>query len=218
MINVYGLWFPDPDAAVKWPVDPKDVAPGGTYQLDQYEACMKRCRRRHLAVDVGAHVGSWARLLARDFEWLIAFEPYPPFFACLERNLAARGNVTLRQQAVGEISGPAGLIFGPNEAPRLAPDGQANMPTSMVALDDCGFVDLDFLKIDVEGYEAGVLHGAEELIERDHPVVRLEQHPSAPYRPQDHGFAWDEALDFLRIRGYQVDKIGKIDWLCWRAP
>jgi hypothetical protein len=41
-------------------------------------------------------------------------------------------------------------------------------------IDDMGFTDVRFIKIDVEGHEDAVIDGALAVIERDHPVLYVE--------------------------------------------
>jgi hypothetical protein len=43
-----------------------------------------------------------------------------------------------------------------------------------VRIDDMGFTDVRFIKIDVEGHENAVIDGALDTIKRDHPVLFVE--------------------------------------------
>ncbi|RWD13572.1 MAG: FkbM family methyltransferase, partial [Mesorhizobium sp.] len=46
-------------------------------------------------------------------------------------------------------------------------------------LDSFGLAGIDFLKIDVEGFEKPILEGGEQTIRRERPVIIIEQKPTA---------------------------------------
>lgn len=85
--------------------------------LDRHEpetsAHLDRLVRPGMTVlDIGAHVGYYARRLARlvgDQGRVIAFEPHPRTYAVLMKNIAAAPNVTALQLAVAEAEGTAEL-------------------------------------------------------------------------------------------------------------
>src|SRR5688572_22008568 len=66
----------------------------GTYQYPKIEAALDVISQRgpggrgH-AVDVGAHVGLWSRILATHFDAVTAFEPIPEFCDCFLLNVTA---------------------------------------------------------------------------------------------------------------------------------
>jgi FkbM family methyltransferase len=66
---------------------------------------------------------------------------------------------------------------------------QTLVPVTMRTIDSYGFNDVDFIKIDVEGAELGVLRGATETIKRCRPAVQMEimekQCSQFGYAPQD---------------------------------
>lgn len=66
---------------------------------------------------------------------------------------------------------------------------QTLVPVTMRTIDSYGFDDVDFIKIDVEGAELGVLRGAVETIKRCRPAVQMEimekQCKLFGYTPQD---------------------------------
>lgn len=207
---VHGIWMPDPTPDIAQPVAIKDIKPDGTYEGEKYLNCMAQCAQRRTAVDVGAHVGTWSRLLAKDFEYVIAFEPYPDFVRCFRKNVVAT-NVQLRERAVGDRAGPAKLTIGPHAPPRI---GEHGINVYETALDLEDLKNVDFIKMDVEGYELAVLRGAREILQRDHPVVRLEQHPKV--NPMHYGFGWLEAVKFLQGLGAKLVWNDGVDYcLAW---
>ena len=147
----------------------------GTYQLAKLRAALAVSPRRGLAVDVGAHVGLWTRILAMEFAAVAAIEPMPEHAECLRLNTAHQPNVTLHELALGEeVAGK--LSFERSEegiaTARVAVFGDC---VPACRLDDLSLSGVDFLKIDCEGYELFVVRGGEETIRRDRPTVVIEQ-------------------------------------------
>jgi len=71
----------------------------------------------------------------------------------------------------------------------------------MIALDSLALTDIDLIELDLEGYEYDALLGAKETIERNKPVLIIEN-------------AADEVKQFLSTLGYvEWKKINRLDSL-----
>ena len=140
-----------------------------------------------VVLDIGANIGCTALLFAQRARRVIAFEPSPSTFDLLRRNVkrAAVGNVELRNHALGSRAERSQLTFAANNraggfvsAGTATSAGHVTEPISIVRLDDLAEAlaldRLDFVKIDVEGFEQSVLDGARDTIGRFEPVVALE--------------------------------------------
>lgn len=163
-----------------------------------------------VAVDVGAAQGLFTWILSRKSRSVYAFEP-GKMLGRLMRSATLLSNVTFQQQAVGDERRCVSL-FTPQSGVFGATVSQSNPATksSRVAVDQVLQVTLDealaeplgsgrsvdFLKIDVEGYELNVLRGSDRLIDRCHPVVLCEI--ERRHNPQTA-----EVLDHLRNAGYR---------------
>lgn len=144
------------------------------YQAQHIQQSMNLCRSRRVALDVGAHVGFWSYYLAMGFQSVQAFEPSELFASCFVRNVRAK-NVVLHRVALGETQKLVGLEITPENtgATHVRLDGSGAI--QMRRLDDFALQDVDFIKIDVEGYERLVLEGGRETLLRCRPVVIIEQ-------------------------------------------
>lgn len=136
--------------------------------------------------DVGANVGQSAEEYLRHFPGaaIYCFEPVKATFQQLERNLKGRAILHCSGFAaapgVGQIS-----IDGPSEMRTLI--HSAEEPTEAVELqtldgfcESAGVQQIDFLKIDTEGYDLEVLEGAKRLLQEQRvAVIQVEagMHP-----------------------------------------
>lgn len=173
------------------------------------EACVPFFGRRRRALDIGAHVGFWSWWLSRHFARVDAFEPQPLLQECLRANVDA-ANVTLHDMALGEHAGAASTEFDPaNTGMSHLVEGTAgSIPVRR--LDEFGFDDVDFVKLDAEGYELFVLQGGIETLKRNHPVVLVEQ---AEWNAR-YGVEYLAAVTFLEALGArQLARLSNYDFL-----
>jgi FkbM family methyltransferase len=151
------------------------------------------------AVDVGGWYGPWTRRLSGPARRVVTVEPVPH----LARLLAATAppNVRVIQAAAGDRPGTARLWLPPGDPGdrgvsslvRREIHTQA-LPVRVVALDDLGLRNVDFIKIDVDGSELAVLRGATALLSRDRPALFVElESRIQPITP---------VVTYLRLLGY----------------
>lgn len=153
------------------------------------------------AVDVGAWWGPWTAALAKRCPEVHAFEPQPQLAADLRR--WAPPNVTIHETALAAEAG-SGSLQRPNDragADALASlrpiESSESVPVEVRRLDDLGFRDVGFLKIDVEGLELDVLRGAASTIATSQPRIMIE----IEQRHLDG--AIDVVFDWFRDQGYR---------------
>ena len=133
-------------------------------------------------VDVGANLGLTtvlAHLLVEDAR-ILSLEP-SRVYDCLVETVAL--NRIARQRSlrlcVGEIDGETLFVEAlDSSASHRVLDGKRGVAVPVRRLDTivakCGFDRVDFVKIDVEGFEQQVLNGMTEVIERHAPLVLME--------------------------------------------
>lgn len=170
----------------------------GTFELGHLPACLDACKGRRVALDIGAHVGSWSKALSEDFETVHSFEADPDNFHCLTVNSPASIN---HHNAVGNDDKAVHIQESDrgNTGNGYIQDGGE---VQMIRLDDAMNLDaLDFMKIDVEGYEPEVLRGAEGLIKQFKPVILIEQTPGTDMR---YGESYLKAGEILESWGYTL--------------
>lgn len=150
------------------------------YQADEAEDTLARVfplvTTFDVAIDGGAHVGSWSVLMAGRFARVLAFEPNPVTNDILSRNVLPYPNIELRRQAL--LDRHCRAIMKPNKTGRrlsawwVEPAKRGDVEA--VAIDDIGLENVGLIKLDLEGAEPLALIGAKATIARCRPVLVVE--------------------------------------------
>lgn len=160
MIEIAGLSWPN-DVGTKWH--------HSLIHVRSVEWAIARCKQRRTVVQAGGNVGLWPRRLAEAFERVITFEPDAISRECMVANLPVP--VDVRSEALGAHAGWLSFQRESLGSHHISPQGDSVPVTTVDALD---LADLDFLQLDVEGYEWHALKGARETLARCRPLVQVE--------------------------------------------
>ena len=140
---------------------------------------------------------------------MYCFEPEPENFAELEANLRSNhlDNCHAIQSAVGAQEGTVTFATGLNGF--VAPEGTPGLAVPVIPLDQ--FIAqrrlprVDFVKIDVEGFEVDVLNGMTATLSRpDKPILYVEVHARGEF-PQEQtraASASSSRAHYRNIRAY----------------
>jgi FkbM family methyltransferase len=162
-----------------------------------------------LSVDVGANSGQYAAFLARHNKTCVAFEPNPALAREIEETFGKSG-VRVHACALSdkdqEVTLSIPVLDGVERAALATIESEnhvCDLPTRTVAvrcrlLDDFKLEPVGVVKIDAEGHELAVLHGAKALIERDRPSFMIEAEER--HKPGSVG----AIRDFLESQGYRA--------------
>ena len=204
----HGWWFPDHEAHLQaWMAHPKNklILNGRqAYQGKKQVAALRHCKQHRVAIDVGGHVGLWSFNLAHEFGTVFAFEPVAAHRECFEKNMVGVGqHVHLKAMALGAEEGSVSIKSEHGSSGNSTVAGKGDIP--MHTLDSLELQDVDFMKIDVEGFEANVVAGGEHTIRTFKPVIIVEQKRDFGSR---YGFKPQAAVVLLQSWGYkQVEEI-----------
>jgi FkbM family methyltransferase len=212
MIEHYGWYFPNFDTHFPKMLK-KSVDRGGPaeYQLPVRKRSIELCQSRRTAIDVGANVGLWSRDLIDNFAKVVAFEPVDIFRECLEKNVSGP-NFFISPYALGDQDTQATMIIteGNTGHSHLDPTTIGSGDVTVVKLDNLNIDNVDYIKIDCEGYEYRVLQGAEKTIKTWQPIVVVEQKPHDAYSSQ---YGQHAAINLLQSWGMtRLDQV-KDDWI-----
>lgn len=165
------------------------------YISDQYGSLIKGS----VIVDVGGNIGNHSRYFEEYLnpKCVHTFEPDPDNFRLLKKNVH-KPTTFLHNRALGNENKEVGLYNwnqNNNSGTVAVTEGTGTM---MVRLDDFSLRDVALLKVDVEGFEADVLRGAELTIKACRPVVFIEPNKQ-------------DAIDLLKSYGYSEGKTFEVD-------
>lgn len=157
------------------------------------------------AVDVGANFGLYAGRLSQLCPTVHAFEPIPWLAAALEQKV--RANVTVHNVALSDRCGETVMRIPIEDNCLTTIDDSNKLPpglfvrevtTKIARMDDVIAEPVGFIKIDVEGHELAVLHGALGTIRNNRPTMIIESTKS-------HNPACPEAvIELLAGEGYSA--------------
>ena len=192
----------------------KSIMHTGIYDLALSEILWVLAEKGNTCVDIGANIGYTSMLMAERVGSegsVTSFEPNPNLLTRLKFNLAlyiASGNIQLNEFALSDQNGEAFLnipdqsLHNDGTASVVLSANEKSVPIQLKTLDDSinPHVNIDLLKIDVEGHELNVFKGAIQLLlaKRIKHIVfeENESYPSA-------------VSNFLDEYGYTILRIQK---------
>jgi len=162
-------------------------------------------------IDIGANFGYYSVQMAKRMRQkgrVYAFEPNPTTCALLKYNLSLNElkNVEPIECALGDQEGSASLSCrSDNSGAAAVIQGFGIKVTTLDDFAATRSLDrLDFIKIDVEGFEEKMLNGAARTLQRFHPTILIELNPPTLHK---NGSSPKRVVDLLRTLGYDIFEI-----------
>jgi FkbM family methyltransferase len=146
-----------------------------SYEARYRQEIVKHLPNQRTFVDVGANVGIWSLPMTKHFKKIISYEPSRQNIECIKSNIPT--GIELREKAVADFNGTAefhqaGKNCGDG---KLCRDGVSPSYTvPVVKLDDENLTEVDFVKIDTQGWELDVLKGMHNIITTQRPWIMFE--------------------------------------------
>ena len=154
-------------------------------------------------IQAGGHCGAYPFSFTEFFDMVFTFEPNALNFHCLVNNCQG-DNIIKMNVALGKASGrvQSVVISNNNTGMNKVKDaGNSKHYIPMIALDSLGLTDIGLIELDLEGYEYDALLGAKKTIQKNKPVLIIEN-------------ADDQVKKFLSTLGYvEWKKINRLDSL-----
>lgn len=176
----------------------------GSYEAGKMARFAASLRLGHVVYDIGANVGIYtlaASRLVGPGGRVIAVEPLPRNVAFLSRHVQMNRcrNTTILQLALSNENGTTAFEVSTNPSQGHI-FSKGGLQVRVARLDDVAKAENlpppDVIKMDVEGSEAKVLEGAEDIIGHHRPLIFLATHGSE---------VKSDCLAWLRSRGYLVE-------------
>jgi FkbM family methyltransferase len=176
-----------------------------SFESEETHLCRALVGQGDLCMDVGAHIGYYSLLLSRRVGpsgRVIAIEPDPDNHQLLSRNCAREiraGLVSTFQAALGHRGGKAKLYKSKDSTAmhRLYPSiccSDESIEVPVITGDSLRVTGIDFLKIDIEGYEVPALKGLRETVANSPGVKILSEF--SPLAMLEAGYS---ALGFIEM-------------------
>lgn len=203
-------------AGLKWVLNPADYAQEGIFWLgeaDRYEIrhILRLLPRDAVIFGVGANIGYYSLTLAHRLgpaATIYSFEPNPPTLARLYRHVEMNGfrNIHIQGVGLGDHEGSARIQerSGNSGMATLREGDGATVTTLDRFVEQNEITRLDFMKVDIEGYEARMLAGGRKTLATLRPIVQIELNPSAL---RAAGSTVREITGALRDSGYELYEV-----------
>ena len=188
----------------------------GQYQRSNWTFAQSILPQFRNCIDIGSNNACNAVNYALEFEWVECFEPTPLAQQLWHNTVRDNGvsNVTLHTEALAEYSGTTEIIthqyngghnhlahYDKNPRADRSRLGRNTVEVTVNRLDDYEFERVDFVKIDVEGYEWFVLQGAQATIARERPLLQLE---IVANQCRKFNYRAEEMIEWIRNLDYRV--------------
>jgi len=180
--------------------------------LSFLNAVLTKMKPGFVAIDIGTNEGGFTN------HWLMhgagtvhAFEPVPAVFKRLYANFGTNRNVVLNNLAVSDRKGVVrGVqILGAHTLadPRIAKmdialedTGPFDMETTTLDSYAASLPQIDFIKLDVDGYEFHALRGMAGVLAKHRPPVMIE----LSFLPRKLGESCESMIDWIYAAGYKL--------------
>ena len=182
--------------------EPTYLEDAGGGQQAQRDTALEYIKQWRVCLDIGSNIGQWTRPLAKRFDSVVCFEPNPNFRECFTKNIT-EGNVLLWPVGLSDREHKAKQDF--NSTVLQNQDGDIDCRT----LDSFALTNVDFVKIDVDGFEVPLLTGARETLSNNNPVINIEM------KRDKRNNITQKCESILKELGYKFQKRTKSDevWL-----
>jgi FkbM family methyltransferase len=158
------------------------------------------CGRKNLVVQAGGNAGLYPKQYSQLFQSVVTLEPDYRNFTCLCCNVTEE-NVVKYQAAVGDVESSIELETNPrwNETNTGALKIKGHGDIKQITIDSLN-LDPDLIHLDIEGFEAFALLGAQATIARSKPLIVLETNGSG----DEYGWPQEKIDILLRSWNYEI--------------
>jgi FkbM family methyltransferase len=215
-------WFNTEDIAIHY--TSKEYIERRVWMLGDYEPEVNSVFKAFVPIkgtvlDIGANIGINSIRLSKCVTLegkVYSFEPIPFNQKRLEKNLLLNSvqNVSVAPIALGLNNEEVRVLFNEQEenmgAISLRNQNEEGILVQVRNGDDWikenNIEKLDFMKIDVEGFEWNVISGLKETIGRDHPRILIEWDLNYLLYSGKSADEWQQFIDKFDYRIYQINR------------
>lgn len=181
-----------------------------------FDIACKYLKSKRVVLDIGAHIGTTVVRYAKHFETVHAFEP--AYYEILKRNVEHLDNVIIHPVAASNISEKrimqksnknSGCTLIQTESNKKiltnSRFSKKEIPIECIPIDSLNISNVDFVKMDTEGFVLPVLQGmTETLKQNNYPLLMIEFNSLNTNRA--------ECMNFIKNLGYQQIDHNDVDF------
>ena len=201
---------------------------GYRWEEHQHDIIDKYLNKNSIAIEGGSHIGTISIKLAKTCKKIYCFEPIKNTFDLLSFNMINNCSVNkykLFNKGLGEInkneyiqwispesacsSGLTNNLYSVNNNEII----KDKIKISIITIDSLRLNQLDYIKLDVEGYEENIIKGGINTIKKYKPIIILECYKS--FHPVINGtidLVKEKFKNLIKI-GYEVKHVHLSDFL-----
>lgn len=156
------------------------AGPNCNYERAFRDFVMKHHPRKNVMVDVGANIGIYSRPCSTFFQKVYAVEPIPKILECLKLNIKECKNIEILEHGIGPLNLEAVFLYNPRNSgnTRQVTSNDTKLLNLVISkilpLDDLQFEEINYIKIDVEGFESDVLASGMSSLKTNLPWIQVE--------------------------------------------
>ena len=190
-----------------------------TYEPTQTEIVKKFVKKGDNVIDVGAHVGYYTFLMSElvgQSGKVFSFEPDPDNFVLLKKGIDANNlkNVEIIQKAVSKENSKIKLYLSDTDrATNRIYDAGMNDAHKIIEVETCSIdeflqnkkIKINFIKIDAEGSEQGVIEGMKTTLKENKDISIMTEF--FPFLIEKYGSSPKKYLETLEEMGFNIQNI-----------
>ena len=207
----------------------REIQKGNLWESHLHQIFEKYITPQSIVIEAGAHIGTHSVKLSKLSQKLICFEPMKESYDLLLSNFNENkcNNVETYKAGLSDTisktkfawippfnlcgSGLHDNPMGVLDIQEWKPDENESYDVDLITIDSLNLENLDFIKLDVEGYEPKAIAGGINTISKYKPVITLECW--ANHKGDISIDYTKEQFKMLLDLGYEISNISASDFL-----
>lgn len=181
----------------------------------EIELLRKYIKKGNIVLDIGANIGFYTKILSElvgETGRVYAFEPDKKNYSYLQQNTTHLKNVELINKAVSNKTGKITLyqsdLLNVDHKTYETKDYTSKTEIESVAMDDViPNHKVDFIKIDIQGFEYFAFQGMKEIFKQNEDLKIIAE--LYPYGLNNSGIKVEEFVSFLRNSNFYIYKMSE---------
>lgn len=148
----------------------------GVYEYNELNEIINFIKNKNLCLDIGANIGNHSIFFSKFFKKVYSFEPHPKILPLLKYNVKNIRNIKIFNYGLSDKKKKILISDGNHHHLGGSSINASGITKIKVNKLDNIFKNkkIDFIKIDVEGYELKVLNGCKKILKHNSAILNIE--------------------------------------------